>query len=73
MARPVVNLYLIEGEVRLQPLQAGASSVQSKQTRLVWAKNLKEAVDKYEAYFASMNNASEAYIVLNTSTTEALK
>jgi hypothetical protein len=66
------NLYFVEGMV--QAVTGGGTSKQhAQQNRIVWADNPQEAMQKYSAYFASLNNPTTFYSVVNMACSEAIK
>lgn len=67
------RLYLIIATVRMEPRVGGMAMAQSDQTRLVWATNITEAMQKCERYFHSLESHTERYVVLNMAVTEAIQ
>jgi len=64
------KLFLVEGSVRLDRMNSG--SIISEQSRIVWASNLEEALQKYVNYFQGMSSQAENYVVVRAGGSEAL-
>lgn len=67
-----VVLFLVEGEVQMQPREPGRGSLVAKQFRLVYASSDQEAVNKFSNYFRSLSDASSVYTVLRAAAMETL-
>ena len=63
---------MIEGTVRLQPNAPGRGAVQSKQTRIVWAADIDEAIGKFMNYFQELSDSQSTYVVVGAGGTEAI-
>ena len=68
-----LRLYLVDGVVQMRPNQPGGGMAQSDQRRLVWAQNGNDAIQKYNAYFSSLNNANEIYVVVGAAVSEDIR
>lgn len=66
------SLYLVEGDVQLQPRVPGRGSVVAKQTRIVRATSDIQAVEKYSNYFVGLSDAESAYVVLRAAAMEVI-
>jgi len=63
------SLYLVEGLVELN---SASGLNQKEQQRIVWASNVPEAMEKFSAYFSSLNTESAVYTVVNMFVSEAI-
>jgi len=66
------SLYLVEGDVQLQPRIPGRGSMVAKQTRLVRATSEMQAVEKYSVYFRNLGDAEASYVVLRAAAMEVI-
>jgi hypothetical protein len=70
--RPEQNIFLIDGTVNFVPLRPNIQPVTAQQTRIVWANNTDEAMNKYRSYFSSLNTAEAMYVVVGMVVSEAI-
>lgn len=66
------SLYLVEGDVQMQPRIPGRGSVVAKQTRIVRATSEMQAVEKYSAYFGGLSDHEASYAVLRAAAMEVI-
>ena len=66
-------LFLINGRVRMDSTAVGGGSIQSDQTRLVWADNDEQAVQKFMKHFTDMTTSDSVYTVIGASISEAIQ
>ena len=66
------SLYLVEGDVQLQPRIAGRGSMVAKQTRIVRATSEIQAVEKYSAYFRGLSDHEAVYAVVRAAAMEVI-
>lgn len=64
------KLFYVTGRVRLTP-RVGEPVV-AEQSRLVWARNDEQAVEKFGKYFQKLSDANGNYQVLGATVTEAI-
>lgn len=69
---PTETLYLVEGEVQMQPREPGRGSMVAKQFRLVSASSDEQAVGKFSEYFRSLSDSSSVYTVLRAAAMETI-
>jgi len=65
------TLYFVEGMVQAIT-DNGTSKQHAQQSRIVWANNAQDAMQKYTNYFASLNNPTTFYSVINMACSEAI-
>lgn len=69
---PTETLYLVEGEVQMQPREPGRGSMVAKQFRIVSASSEEQAVGKFSEYFRSLSDSSSVYTVLRAAAMETI-
>lgn len=68
---PQPNLtFLVEGKVRLD--QEGANPIFADQRRIVNARNVDEAIQKFMNYFSNMSNHTQRYMVIQVAASETI-
>ena len=67
-----MNLFLIEGVVRMQPNMPGRGGAQSNQTRIVKANDIDEAINKFIDYFQQLSDENSTYVVVGAGGSEAI-
>ena len=70
---PIPTLYLVEGEVQMQPREPGRGSMVAKQFRIVHASSEDQAVRKFSNYFRELSDSSGVYTVLRAAAMEAIQ
>jgi hypothetical protein len=68
-----LKLFFVSGLIRKESLVVGGNSMQAEQSRLVWAMDDTEALEKFTAFFTSLNTPNEVYIVLQMTYSEAIQ
>jgi hypothetical protein len=67
------SLFLVEGEVQMQPREPGRGSMVAKQFRIVHAFSDEHAVLKFSEYFRGLSDSSGVYTVLRAAAMEAIR
>lgn len=67
------KMFLVEGEVQLNPTTPGRGAVVAKQFRLVMALDDNEAIAKYISYFMGLSDSESRYAVLSAAAMETIQ